>query len=208
MSFIHLSRLILVVLLAQGLWLAGARAQDPDSAASVADAAKRARDQKQNAASRAKVITDDDVDAKSVKPGAAGLTVPTPQSDAEPPSAAAVAAAESADAKAAKSPPDDPVKKTDPQKLKALKADLAQAEDDLKLSQRELSLEQDTVFSSPDYQHDTAGKAKLDALQQQIGDRQQKVEDVKARLAALEEELRKEGTDPDAAEKPAEPPPN
>src|SRR6266404_4803119 len=71
--------------------------QDP----SVANAARRNRDKKKNPPSSAKstkVITDDDLDRKNVKPGQDGLNVgASPMMETEPPSAQAVASAEAAD---------------------------------------------------------------------------------------------------------------
>jgi hypothetical protein len=205
MRFGNPSRMLLAaILLAYGFTLP--RAQSQDSSTSVADAAKRARDQKQNAASKAKVITDDDVDAKKVKPGDEGLTVSAPRLDTQGPSAQAVAAQEAADTRKEESPADDAVKKTDSAEIARVKEELARAEEDLKLSQRELSLQQDTVYSRPDYQHDTVGKAKLDAMQQQIGDRQQLVEQLKTRIAAMEELQSHKTSAPPATETPAAPP--
>ncbi len=187
------SRLVLGLALAQLCGMAAARAQAPDaSSGSVADAAKRSAEQKKNAASAKKVITDDDLNPAQIKPGDEGLKVATPQLETGPPSAAAVAADEAADKKAETSPADDPLKATDPAKVAQLKQELAKAEEELKLSQRESALEQDTFFSNPDFQHDTAGKAKLDELQQSISDKQQNVEQLKARLLELEESLKKQ----------------
>src|SRR5271154_7442773 len=186
--------------------IAQSRAQNPP-APSVADAAKQARDQKKNATTAAKIITDDDIDAKSVKPGAEGLTVSAaPELDTQGPSAAAVAAQEAADQRKDLSPADDPLKKTDPAKVAKLKQELAQAEEDLKLSQRESQLEQDTVLSNPDYQHDTAGNAKLAELQQVISDKQALVDDLKKRLTELQDTLNQQGAAPPGAENPASPP--
>jgi len=200
-------RLTLAILLAPVFCVASARSQTQNPPApSVADAAKQAREQKQNAASAAKVITDDDLDPKNVKPGEEGLTAPTPQLETQPPSAAAVAAVEAADARSEKSPADDPLKKTDPAKVAKLKGELAQAEEDLKLSQRESQLEQDTVYSKPDYQHDTAGKDKLAELQQVISDKQALVDDLKKRLTELQDALNQQGAAPPGAENPASPP--
>jgi hypothetical protein len=199
--------LALAILLTTVFCVAAARSQTQNPATpSVADAAKQAREQKQNAASAAKVITDDDLDPKNVKPGEEGLTAPTPQLETQPPSAEAVAAVESADAKSAKSPADDPLKKTDPAKVAKLKADLAQAEEDLKLSQRESQLEQDTVYSKPDYQHDTAGKDKLAELQSVISEKQALVDDLRKRLTELQDALNQQGATPPPAENPAAPP--
>ena len=182
-----------------------AQAQNSTNASSVADAARRAREQKRNASSPAKVISDDDLDAKRVKPGQEGLTTATPQLDTQPPTAEAVAAQQEADARREQAPEGDPVKDTDSAKIANLKGELARAEEDLKLSQREAALAQDTLYSKPDYQRDTAGKAQLDALQQQINDHQEKVEQLKTRLAAMEELQKKKGGAP-AEDKPAAPP--
>ncbi len=208
MSFRIPNRLLLAILFAQGFSLVAACAQSQNATApSVADAAKQAREQKKNAATTAKVITDDDIDAKSVKSGAEGLTVSAaPELDTQGPSAAAVAAQETADQRKDLSPTDDPLKKGDSAKVVKLKEELAQAEEDLKLSQRENQLEQDTVYSKPDYQHDAAGKAMLEELQRQIGDKQALVEDLKARLTALQELLSRQAAESPAADKPATPP--
>jgi hypothetical protein len=208
MSFAIRLRLVLAIfaaiVVAQFLFAGAARAQSQDdSQGSVADAAKRALERKKDAASAKKVITDDDLNPINLKPGDEGLKVSTPKLETEAPSPAAVAADEAADKKAETSPADNPLKSTDPAKVAALKEELAQAEESLKLSQRESALQQDTYYTNPDYQHDDAGKAKLAELQQLINDHQQAVEELRARLAALQESLSKH---PPAPEKPATPP--
>ena len=67
-----------------------------------------------------------------------------------------------------------------------LKVKIKQAQGDLDLLQREQSLENDRYYSQTDYAHDTAGKAKLDDLKQQVTDKQQELERLKARLAELQ----------------------
>jgi len=67
-----------------------------------------------------------------------------------------------------------------------LKVKIKRAQDDLDLLQREQSLENDSYYSQTDYAHDTAGKAKLDDLKQQVTDKQQELERLKARLAELQ----------------------
>jgi len=188
---------------AQAPAAAPAPAQDSSTATSVADAARQSSEKKKAAASAAKVITDDDINPNNVKPGEEGLTAPRPRLETEPPPPAAVAAAEAADAKAAKNPAGDPVKKEDSPKIKALKERLAQAEEDLKLAQRESALEQDTVYSKPDYQHDSVGKAKLEDLQQDISAHTQQVEELKAQLEELEKAAEKEAGQATPAQTPA-----
>jgi hypothetical protein len=153
---------------------------------SIADAARRSREQAKNATKASKVITDDDLDKTKVKPGQQGLTVDAPAKlETQPPTPDAVAEAAtspapSADPATAAAPTDDP-------EILKMKDAIAEAEKDADLLKREFALEQDTFLSNADHEHDLAGKAKLDALQQQINDKQQDVDRLKTRLAALQE---------------------
>ena len=133
---------------------------DPQS---VAEAARRAREQKQAAAKPAKVISDDEV-----KPA-----TPTRSGPARAPAAAGSAAIPG--------PRDEKSSK----EVADLKDQIKQAQDDLDLLKREKELQQDTYYSNPDYTLDTAGKSKLDGVKQQIGDKQQELDRLKARLAEL-----------------------
>jgi flagellar motility protein MotE (MotC chaperone) len=167
-----------------------AQSQDQPSSGpqsqSIAEAARRSREKAKNTTKASKVITDDDLDKENIKPGAQGLTVDTPPKlETQPPTPEAVAEAAATptvppDPATASAPSDDP-------EITRLKDLIADAEKDAELSRRDLALQQDTVFSNPDYQHDNAGKAKLAALQQQINDKQQDVDRLKTRLAAMEE---------------------
>jgi hypothetical protein len=163
--------------------------QSASQDASVADAARRNRDKKKNAATSpkaAKVITDDNLDRRNFEPGQEGLNVgATPKLETEPPSAQAVAAAEASD-KAGEGAGLKEAAEQDAQIAK-LKLHVTQTEKDLDLLRRQLSLDQDSYFTNPNYVQDTAGKAKLDGEKQQIDDKQQEVERLKTRLAALEE---------------------
>jgi len=159
-------------------------AQEPQSQ-SVADAARRTRQQKRIAKSAAKVITDDDLDTKNFKPGAEGLNVgSSPKSDAQPPSAATVASAEAADKAAASAGTDSSRKPGQDPEIARLKEQIAQLQKELDLLQRGLSLDQDSFYSRPDYSRDTAGKAKLDSEKRQISEKQQELDALKTRLAA------------------------
>jgi hypothetical protein len=178
-------------------WTALAQSQDPP-AQSVADAARRAREQKKAAAKQpAPVITDDTL--KPAAPSAPAANAPAPhaapapspapgpQPDADSskaPDSSAPAPAEQP-AAAAKAGDSDP-KATDSAELAALKQQLAEAQKGVELLQRELALQQDTYFSNPDHSHDVAQKAKLDAMLQQITDERQTVDVLKSQLAALE----------------------
>ena len=170
---------------------------------SIADAARKSREAAKNATKPSKVITDDDLDKENIKPGAQGLTVDGPaQLETQPPSAGAVAEAE-----VTPSTPPDPATAaaaSDDPEIRRLKDSIADAEKDADLSRRDLALQQDTYFSNPDYEHDTAGKAKLEALQQQINDKQQEIDRLKTRLAAVEELQKKKRGKSAAAPVPAD----
>jgi hypothetical protein len=58
------------------------------------------------------------------------------------------------------------------------------AEQELHLLQREFVLDQTTYYSRTNYAEDIAGKARLDAKQQQIQDLQSEIERLKDQLAA------------------------
>jgi type I restriction-modification system DNA methylase subunit len=167
----------------------------------IAEAARRSREQAKNATKPSKVITDDDLDKKGIKPGQQGLTVDAPAKlETQPPTPDAVAAAAattstSTDPATAPAPSDDP-------EIAQLKDQIADAEKDADLGNRELALQQDSYLSNPDHEHDTAGKAKVDALQQQISDKQQDIDRLKTRLAAMQE-LHK--TPPQTAKRAAPP---
>jgi hypothetical protein len=172
-------------------------AQSQDSPApSVADAARRAREQKKAAAKQpAPVITDDTL--KPSAPAAQAANAPAPAQSPEaapapPPASAAQPTADSSGAPDARQPApatnagDTDQKTKDSAELATLKQQVADALKDLELVQRELALRQDTYFSNPDHSHDLAGKAKLDAMLEQITDKQQAVDALKTQLAALQ----------------------
>ena len=173
-------RLAVSVVLASALLLAAAFAQSQDS---VAEAARRARAQKKNAEKPAKVITDESLEVrKGDVQSAAAEQIRMPGTPETPVQPAPANAAPSAAPSEMRSSEDEKLVK----ELAALKEQIKQAQSDLDLVQREQALQQDTYFSNPDYVHDTAGKAKLDALKQQISDKQQELGRLKARLAELQ----------------------
>jgi hypothetical protein len=163
----------LLTLLVAAVFPPAFRAQPQDSPdPSVAEAARRSRQLKKKSDKSVPVITEDTLKpAAPVSPASAAAPVETPA----PAPAESVAATDPAIAAAASE-----------LALKNLKKQLAQAQKELELSQLELSLEQDTYFSNPDYIHDTAAKAKVDAIQQQVTEKQLTVDRLKTKVAALE----------------------
>jgi glucose/arabinose dehydrogenase len=164
-----------------------ARSQDSqDQPQSVADAARRAREEKKNASKPStkpgKVITDDDLSKTASSAQGVNVGGP-PKLETQPPSDSAVVATEAADQAAESGNP----KKGDSPEIVKIKEDLAKAEKDLDLAQRELALDQDSFYSNPDYSHDRAGQTKLADEQQDINNKKQRIEELKTQLAALQE---------------------
>lgn len=164
------------VVLAAALMPSVAFAQSQDSQ-SVAEAARRAREQKRTPAKPAKVITEDDV-----KPATPAASEPVPASGAPAPPAVNPSAAQAPGGSAAPDAKDEKSSK----EIADLKEQIKQTQSDFDLLQRQLSLEQDNYFSKPDYTHDIAGKAKVDGLKQQVGEKRQELDRLKARLAELQ----------------------
>jgi hypothetical protein len=185
-------RLALPVVLAAALLPAVAFAQSQDTQ-SVAEAARRARAQKKNTEKPAKVITDETLDVKKgdvQSATAVQLTMPgSPETPAQPAAGAATAqggaSGDAASAQASKIPSEDDKVRGALKDRVALKEKIKDAQSDLDLLQREYQLDQDSFYSSPDYAKNTSGKEKLDAMKQQITNKQQELDQLKARLAAL-----------------------
>ncbi len=180
-------RLTLPAVLSVTLLPAAAFAQSQDSQ-SVAEAARKARAQKKNTEKAPKVITDETLDVKKGDVQSATAEQPrmpgSPEAPAQP---AATAAPGTPAATAAGSSPAPAAKdQKDAKEVADLKVKIKRAQDDLDLLQREQSLENERYYSQTDYAQDTAGKAKLDDLKQQVTDKQQELDRLKARLAELQ----------------------
>jgi hypothetical protein len=174
-------RLALPVVLAAMLLPAAAFAQSQDTQ-SVAEASRRARAQKKNTEKPAKVITDETLVVKKgdvQSATAEQLRIPgSPETPTPPP-------ADAANAQGSKNPSEDEKVRAALKERVALKEKIKDAQSDLDLLQREYQLDQDSFYSSPDYAKNTSGKEKLDAMKQQISNKQQELEQLKIRLAAL-----------------------
>ena len=199
MSLRLILRLAISMVVVSTFCIAVAAAQSQDSQ-SVADAARRAREQKKAEAKPSKVITDEDI--KPVKP-ADSQAAQTPQTStswtggtgpAQVPTATAPATSADKDEKNAKG-------------IAGLKEQIKQAQSDLDFLKRDQALQQDTYYSNPDYVHDTGGKAKLDAKKQQVSDKQEELEKLKARLTELGGTLDNPSANPGTATTPAAAPP-
>jgi len=214
--------------LAIGILPSGLHAQSQDSAApSVAEAARKAKEQKKNSAKSSHVITDDTINLRPASadsgttppPGTVITSAPAASSEkAAAPAAAApaVSATETtktadtaADTAAVAGAPSQTAPAADDKKeksaeAKAAKEMLAQLQAELDVLKRELSLDSESYYSNPDYTRDTAGKAKLEELQKIIGDKQVSLEEVKKQVEKL---LQEAGISP-GTDKSPQPPKN
>jgi chromosome condensin MukBEF ATPase and DNA-binding subunit MukB len=187
MSRYMLLRFALLALLTATLLPAAAFSQSQDSQ-SVAEAARRARERKKTEAKPVKVITDETLDVKKGDVQSAVAEVPKMPGAPEPNAQSANNApgANAPDSSAATNGSEEEKLKKE---LAAVKEQLKQAQSDLDLLQREYRLDQDTFYSNVNYASDTAGKQKLDDEKQQISDKREEVERLKAKLADLQQAL-------------------
>lgn len=178
-----------------------------DSAQSVAEAARKAKERKKAGAKESRVITEDTLNLRPASADASGTppagTVITTPPGGIPPEAPAAP-------NAATKPGEADTKKASAEKEKAEQAArvaktkelLAEAQEALDLLKRKYVLDSDSFNSNPDRARDTTGKAKLDELQNLIDEKQTTVDDLKIKLKELSE---KAGISPDA-DKPSNPP--
>src|SRR6267154_730566 len=131
-----------------------------DSAPSVAEAARRAREKKKENAKPVRTLTNDDLPAAPAGDAVTRTATPTPAAKGED----AVAPAGNDDGE--KRPP-------------------ASANDE-KAKLRKAVLDSDSYYSKTDYASDKEGKANLDAEAQQISDKKQAADELKARVAELQ----------------------
>jgi hypothetical protein len=138
------------------------------------------------------------LDVEHFKPRQEGLNLGAQaRLKTEASSAGGIAAAEAADQAATSANKASRAKGKDSEEEAAEDAEIAklreqitEAEEHLKWQQRELALDQDTVYSNPNYTDFKTGKAKLDSELQRITERQQEIEGLKANLAVLQERRR------------------
>jgi hypothetical protein len=183
----------LLLLLALPVGMASAQQQQPppQQADSIAEAARRSREQKKEQPRPAKVW---DNDTMPTKPGGVNVVGPSsPSSDASgnPPAANAQAAASAPEASAAKSG------EKSGKDIKALQASLAAAKDQLQavkteldILRRKFNLDSQMYYGKPNYVADTEGAAKLADEKSQIDAKQQEVDTAQKKVSQLEEELK------------------
>ncbi len=187
-----------ILLAACSYTVARLAAQSPQEP-SIADAARQNRQQKKAAPQSGTVITND-----TLNPSAAGnpktATSPSPAppvaASSEPSSEAPTPAGASASTPAAKSE----LSREDANKLKAeiatIKQELKDKQSEVELLQRLLNLDREALLSKPDSSRDADGKAKLDAEQQDLDQKIEQFEKLKAKLQSVAPELTAAGAPP------------
>jgi predicted RNase H-like nuclease (RuvC/YqgF family) len=164
-----------------------ALAQQDQSADPVADAARKAREQKKNAPPPKKIITNDDMPS-------------APQPAAAPAAKSSGDASPAADAETPAGQTDEKVK--DPQaywqkRFQKARDNLAKAEKELDVLQRELDKNQVQYYSDPQkalmQQHD---RSDINDRQAKIDAKKKEIDSLNQQLAGLEDELRKDGGNP------------
>jgi hypothetical protein len=157
-------------------------AQDSQNT-SVAEAARRSREQKKATPKPAPIITDDTLTpAPTPAPGAA-TNAPTGQQSPVPAEGVAAPAGSTTPDENAPSAAD--VAEQKKKDGEALKQRVAAMQSEVDLVQRSLSLDQDAYYSKPDFSNDKDGKAKLDAEQADLKQKQDDLAQLKAKFAAL-----------------------
>jgi len=176
-----------ILLAACLVWMPSAQAQS-DQGQSVAEAARKAREQKKAAAKPTTVITNDTL--KPATPATVQQATATTES---------VPATDATDGASAAQPAKGPSEREIAEKkakIEALKQEVAEKAKDVDLGQRLLALENESYYSRPDFSKDPDGKAKLDAMQSDLAQKKDQLAQLKAKLRELA---------PGADEKPAAP---
>jgi uncharacterized coiled-coil protein SlyX len=155
---------------------------------SVADAARRARQQKKTEVKQDRVWDNDTLPAT----GGGVNTIGPGSPDTAPGNVAATSSPRTPSASSSANSPQAIEKQRieATAEMNALKDQLLEAQKVLEVSQRAFALDSDTYYSKTNFAEDKAGKARLDAMQANIVAQQAAIAALKAKLAALEDKLR------------------
>jgi hypothetical protein len=159
-----------------GLLATQVAAQDSQDT-SVADAARRAQEQKKVTPKPAKLITNDNLPAA---PKSDAATAPPSDSSTHATTTEATPASTPPAAGAAQ--PDNASAKPE---VAALKRQIADQQKEVDLLLRLYALDQDAFLANPDHARDAQGKAKLDAQQEELHAKVAALAAVKAKLDSI-----------------------
>lgn len=157
-------------------------AQDSQNT-SVAEAARRSREQKKASTKPAPIITDDTLTPTPIPAPGGAPNAPAGQQSAVTAVEVAAPAGSSASDENAPSPAE--VAEQKKKDMEALKQQVAALQGEVDFAQRSLSLDQDAFYSKPNFSNDKDGKAKLDAEQADLKQKQDDLAQLKAKFAAL-----------------------
>ncbi len=159
---------------------------------SIADAARLNREQKKSTPKSSTVITNDTL-SPSPTPS---TTAATPATGAPPAAAASSNSGQTpapAESVASKPVAQPELSKEDAEKLKAeiatIKQELKDKQSEVDLLQRLLNLDREALLSKPDPAQDTNSKAKIDTEQQELNQKTEEFEKLKAKLLSIAPEL-------------------
>jgi chromosome segregation ATPase len=158
---------------------------------SVAEAARKAREQKKSQPKSAKVITNDNLSAVPGKINVVG-SEPAPEAAAKPEEAKAAPAGE----KAAKGP-EEKGEAYWRKRFAEARGKLRVAEKELDILQRELNLTNQQYYSDPNKAlREQYDRKDINNLAKTVADKKQEVDQLKQALSDLEDELRRAGGEP------------
>jgi len=152
---------------------------------SVADAARRAQEQRKQAPKAKKVWTNDNLPT-----GPGGVSVLGTASAAATAAAAGEAGAEVGAAPAGGSPEEEKERAELENKLKLANEDLTRLKTSLELAKRDYDLQLQQFSSAPDASADRAGRARVDALAAQVAALTQQTAQAEAEVKDLEQKLK------------------
>jgi hypothetical protein len=165
-------------------------AQNPQEP-SIAEAARINREQKKSAPKTAPVITNDTFGTSASSKPAAPAPAAAPALATQPGENLAQSLA--TDAKNSGTSAQPELSKEDADKLKAeiaaIKQELKDKQGEVELLQRLLNLDREAYYSKPDSSREADGKAKLDAEQDELTQKSQEFEKLKAKLQSIAPEL-------------------
>jgi len=150
-------------------------------APSVAEAAKRARQQKQESAKPPKVITNDTIPRTPVPDSASAPATPT--NDGAATRAPGSVPAESATKQSAAESAEDEQKKK--AKIESLEKQIRELQHDIDTQKHEITLDENTYYSNPNRPRDTSEKDRIDREKADLDRMLADMEDLIAQLDAL-----------------------
>ncbi len=178
------SRALALVFVSFSAWGLQAAAQTPEEP-SIADAARRNRQEKKAPAKPGTVITNDTL-SPTVSAPASTTSAPAQSVQSPNPSGSSMPGTESA------APEMEPKSTLTPEETERLKTEISNMKQEVKEKQNEvdllrrlLDLDREALYSKPDYSHDTDGKAKLDSEQEELKQKEEEFSKLKAKLLSI-----------------------